>query len=419
MLRSHPRRWAVRKHMDYFQESLIFNIRKVARYIGMYGPRRTFVKIKGQYHMKRRFHVLPEASRSLKPQQKVAIVGCGNFAFSNISYFLHKQFGRVIGACMDVGIDRAASLAVSYHIPFFTSRFDELLEFDQLRLFYIASNHASHTEYAVSALDRGKNVYIEKPHVVSEDQLIRLVDAMRRNPQQRVWLGFNRPTSRFGLLLHEALAAEAGPAIYNWFVAGHEIDPNHWYFKPEEGGRVLGNLCHWTDAVLRLVGEEHYPITVRPASATRSDTDIVVTYTFADGTIAVISFSAKGHTFEGVKEHFSGHKGSSLVSMDNYRSLTIEVIEKKKRYVNWFRDHGHEKNITRAYTDLMLDTPYDSERQIEYVWNTGMLFLKTREALETDREVTIDSYRQTISEAIEVSSKQFVDSISRSPSSAV
>ena len=36
---------------------------------------------------------------------------------------------------------------------------------------------------------------------------------------------------------------------------------------PREGGRVLGNLCHWTDFVLRLVPTDTYPIRITPTAA--------------------------------------------------------------------------------------------------------------------------------------------------------
>ena len=45
--------------MDYHQQPLWFKIRKAARYLRLYGPARTLIKIKGQYHMKRRFATLP------------------------------------------------------------------------------------------------------------------------------------------------------------------------------------------------------------------------------------------------------------------------------------------------------------------------------------------------------------------------
>ncbi len=376
--------------MDYFKQGLTFKVRKAARYVAMYGPSRTLIKVRGQMHMRRRFEALP-ASEAPSAGQPVGILGCGNFAFSNIAYYLRRGFGNVIGACMDVDIHRAASMSRSHGIPFYTADAGAVIRHPLIRFIYIASNHASHAEYAIEALKLDKSVYIEKPHVVSEDQLRRLLAAMRAS-KGKVFLGFNRPGSPFGRLIHGHLDREAGEGMYNWFIAGHAIDPEHWYFKPEEGGRVLGNLCHWTDFILRLAPRDAYPIRITPTRARKSDCDIAVTYAFNDGTMAAITFSAKGHAFEGVKERFSAHKGNCLITMDDFSTMTIDVVEKKRRFRNIFRDHGHRTAIQSAYTNVRDGLPYDRETQSAYVWNTGWLFLKTREALERDAAVTIETF---------------------------
>jgi predicted dehydrogenase len=385
--------------MDYLQQPLAFKLRKVWRYVQMYGPSRTYIKVRAQQHMRRSPKVLHAACEPTSGQS-VGLIGCGNYAFSNIAYYLTHACGGVIGACMDLDRSRAASLGRYYRVPLYTDNADELLANPAIRLIYIASNHASHAEYAIAALRRGKDVYIEKPHVVNADQLERLVAAMAE-PAGKVFLGFNRPGSRFGRLIRNRLENESGPGMYNWFVAGHDIDPDHWYFKWEEGGRVLGNLCHWTDFILRLVPAEGcYPIRINPTRAEKSDSNIAVTFTFADGTIAIITFSAKGHTFEGVRERFNAHKGNCLVSMDDFRRLTIDVGHQKKRYFNWYRDHGHARNILSAFKGVRDGLPYDRAEQISYVWNTGWLFLKTKEALESRREITVDSFSAIKSEML-------------------
>jgi hypothetical protein len=77
--------------------------------------------------------------------------------------------------------------------------------------------------------------------------------------------------------------------------------------------------------------------------------------------------------------------------MHDYRVLRVDIGQNKRRYVNWFRDHGHEANITRAYVESKNNADYYPERNRRYVWNTGMLFLKTKEALEQGRDVIIES----------------------------
>ncbi|MEX2288388.1 MAG: Gfo/Idh/MocA family oxidoreductase [Planctomycetaceae bacterium] len=376
--------------MDYLRESLGFKVRKVGRYLRLYGPLRTWAKVQAQRHQRRTFDRLPPR-REPSANQTVALIGCGNYQFSTIAYYLNMSFGRVIAGCMDRNVDRAASLSRHYSIPFYTTDASELLDREQVRLVYIASNHASHAEYASEALARGKDVYIEKPHVVSVDQLDRLTAAMKRSPG-RVYLGFNRPGSRLGRIAREYLSAESGPGMYNWFVAGHQIDPDHWYFRPEEGGRVLGNLCHWTDFLLSLVPYSAFPVRIVPTRTSKSDCDIAVTYTFGEGSIGAITFSAKGHTFEGVKERFSAHKGNVLLALDDFQRLQVEVIDRKRVYRNLFRDHGHQTNIVGAYENSTQQGRYDRDERLAYIANTALLFLKTKQALDENREITVESF---------------------------
>jgi predicted dehydrogenase len=329
--------------------------------------------------------------------QRIGIVGCGNYSFSNIAYYLKKRHGKVIAACMDIDINKAASLALYYKVPFYTDKIEDILRLDNLNLIYIASNHASHAEFAVQCLERGMDVYIEKPHVVTEDQLYRLVNTIKTS-SNNVFLGFNRPGSKFGQIILNYLSKESGPGMFNWFITGHQIDPDHWYSKPSEGGRVLGNLCHWTDFLLWLLpAEKAYPIEIIPVSYKKGDSDIAIIYKFNEGTIGAITFSAKGHTFEGVREKFNAQKGDCLISMSDFQNLRIDVLDKKKTWHTFHRDHGHKINIIRAMQEVHSEKEFDRIKKLSYIWNTGWLFLKTREALETDKIVRINSYEQEYS----------------------
>ena len=373
--------------VDYTKEPLWFKIRKVFRYIRLYGWRRTLVKVRGQYHMKKTYDQPPTLKPN--PDGHVGLLGCGNFAYSAIAWYLQKNHGRVLKGVMDVDLNRAMSLAERYQAGYFTDDASRIIEDPDIDLVYIASNHATHAEYAIEALAAGKSVHIEKPHVVSEDQLVRLCGQMTRS-KGTVGLGFNRPNSRIGNRIRQYLHEQPGPMMLNWFVAGHEIDPDHWYFDEQEGGRVLGNLCHWTDFVYRMIPEENrYPIEINPTRAERSDCDIAVTYVFGDGSIAIITFSAKGHTFEGVRESFSAHRGNVLMDMSDFKTLTVEVVDQKHKVSPWYRDHGHQGAIEFSWNAHHKVHPGCS---VEYVWETAELFLKTREALEQNRKITLQPF---------------------------
>lgn len=370
--------------MNYTTKPIIFKLKKVFRYIRLYGPVRTLAKVRGQYHM-----IKPIATVDLPKnlgKRSVAIIGCGNYSFNVIGYYLKRYRGDVIRAVLDIDESRAMNLSRILRANYYTSDYEKILEDDNVRLIYIASNHYSHADYAIRALKANKHVHIEKPHVVNFEQLNSLQSAMLES-KAKIRLGFNRPSSRFGQKILEALNKEEGSAMINWFVAGHRIEPNHWYFDDKEGGRVLGNLCHWTDFVYHMIGgDSAFPVKIIPARHEKADCDIVVTFISCTGTIAAISFSAKGHTFEGVREKLNAHKGNTLITMSDYETLRIDVVDKKSVHKNVFRDHGHRNNILKSF-DLLENEKGESH---SYIYNTAKFFLETKKSLDSNEIITVN-----------------------------
>jgi predicted dehydrogenase len=293
---------------------------------------------------------------------------------------------------MDVNLSRAASLAERFKLSSYSNKPEEIINDDKINLVYIASNHFTHAEYAIEALKRNKSVHIEKPHVVNRDQLNRLTETIKES-KGKVRLGFNRPASRFGKLILDHLKKESGTTMINWFVAGHKIDPSHWYFHDKEGGRVLGNLCHWTDFIYQMINEkDRFPIRIIPTRSEKADCDISVSYVFGDGSIASINFSEKGHTFEGVREKLNVHKGNTLITMDDFEKMRVDVLDKKIVYKNFFRDHGHQHNIMRSYEMISKDKDGES---LKYIYESADLFLKTKEALEEKKEIVVEEFKNS------------------------
>ena len=379
---------------DYTEAGFFFKARKAARYVWLYGLPRTLFKIKGQYHMKAT-EVFDgarwdnTACRTPDAQDRnVAIIGCGNFAFSSIAYYVKRLNPKNLRATYDSDKSRALSLCRTYGGAYAVADWKKILVDPLVKIVFIASNHASHAEYAITCIEAGKHVHIEKPHVVTQDQLDRLVSAMRRYPHVKVFLGFNRPRSPLFQQLQDFLAKESGPLMINWFIAGHEIPEGHWYFDEREGGRVLGNLCHWTDLILHLVTmEKAFPCTIVPATPPGSKSDFVVSAIFADRSCASITFSAKGHTFEGVREVLNIHKGNLLANLTDFQTLTVDVVEKNKKVRLRHRDHGHEANL--AHSLGAITEAHVPGEDIAYVAATAKFFLAIRQAIDSGKAVVV------------------------------
>jgi predicted dehydrogenase/glycosyltransferase involved in cell wall biosynthesis len=378
---------------DHLEADIFFKIKKVIRYINLYGIERTWTKIKARKHMRATadFYgqrwVNPRCKYPDAAGRSVAIIGCGNYSFSTIAYYLSRRDPWFLRATYDIQKSKALSLCRSYGGGYSVADWKDILRDTKVKIVFIASNHSSHAEYAVACIEAGKHVYIEKPPVVTQEQLDRLLVAMRQYPQSKVFLGFNRPRSPLFRQLQRVLARESGPLMINMFVAGHEIDDDHWYFDEKEGGRVLGNLCHWTDLALHLVTlEKAFPCTIIPTTTAESKSDIVVSIGFDDQSYASITFSAKGPTFEGVREAFNLHKGNVLANLTDCQSLTYDVLEKKTKQTLRHRDHGHEANIVHSMAGGLDEQVGEA---VSYIEATARLFLAVQQAIASGERVVL------------------------------
>ena len=154
---------------------------------------------------------------------------------------------------------------------------------------------------------------------------------------------------------------------------------------------MFGNLCHWTDFSLQMIpAAERYPIRIIPVKADANDCDIAVSFVFGEGSIATITFSAKGYVFEGVYEKLYAQKGNLLISLTDFGELVMQNGTRKQRYRPLFRQHGHLHSILASYR-MSLRGGGASGVDLDYVRQTAEFFLATRAALETDRELVLDS----------------------------
>jgi predicted dehydrogenase len=375
---------------DYTQRPLSFKVKKALRYTRMYGIRRTLSIIRGQYNMKRTYTTPPPIPATTSSDKHVGVIGCGIFGFGVVGYFLEKNHGRIIRGVLDTNQNRAASFFQRYGLDYYTSDPDKLLNDPGIDLVFVASNHNSHTDYAVRALEKGKAVHIEKPHVVTEEQLRRLCATMVRT-NGKVRLGYNRPRSPLGQMVKNALAAEKGAATMNWSVSGAPLPPDHWYYNPEEGGRVVGNLCHYIDFIFQMSPpEKRYPIVIQPTKYDRPDENVAATFLFGDGSLGVVTFSTKGEPFEGDKERFSAHRGDTLIALDDFHRLVIEKGPSKRVITPFIRDHGHDANMSESYAMVRPKDAPSPGQDVAYVWETGMFMLKTKEALDKGEVMRIE-----------------------------
>ena len=376
------------------KSSLRGAIFKVFRYIKTSGLSRTISKINGTYHLKSSVGFSGSywdnnKQKSKNKKNSVAIIGCGYYAYANIAHYLYKENSGFLRCTLDVNAPRARSLCEKYKGYYATTDFQVILDDPLIKLVYISTKHSFHADYAIKCIEAGKDVHIEKPHVMNKKELERLAQATMKHRNVKVFLGFNRPKSDLFKRLLSQLDNYSGSLMINWFLVGHYLEADHWYFDGEEGGRVLGNLCHWTDATLNLIGiDKAFPLEINPTFINDSGSDFVVTITFNDLSTAVFSFSAKGWVSTGIIESLRIQKGDCVASIESFDKLTVDAKNFKKVWKNMFRDHGHKNNILNSFRNSMSEDGVGEPS--EYIINTARLYLAVDSAISTGKKILLD-----------------------------
>jgi len=194
----------------------------------------------------------------------------------------------------------------------------------------IATRHDSHASLAIQCLERGKNVYLEKPLATSIEQLEALCEAYGASTGI-LHVGFNRRFAPFVERAKAFLPAEMPPVMLYRINAG-ALDPRHWSLSQAiGGGRIVGEVCHFIDLLQFFAGS---PVTSVYARALRPDADseqdASISLSFQNGAIGTIVYTAQGNA-RLPKEYIEIYAGGKIAVIDNFAKLTLAGHSRRTR----------------------------------------------------------------------------------------
>jgi len=227
---------------------------------------------------------------------------------------------------------------------FCTTAEEELFDNPDVNTIVITTRHHLHAKQVVAALSAGKRVFCEKPLCLNKDELQTIARVYEEQSNRFVMVGYNRRFAPMARQLKTFLAPVQEPLVMQYRVNAGYIPPEHWVHDPlQGGGRIVGEVCHFVDFLSFLA--DALPVQVQacalPNSGRYCDDNVVVTLTFANESIGMITYVANGDkSFP--KERIEVFGGESVAVLDDFRSL--ELIRNGDRQVHKARlrqDKGH------------------------------------------------------------------------------
>jgi predicted dehydrogenase len=217
---------------------------------------------------------------------------------------------------------------------------DALLDDPDVQAVVIATPHDTHADLAARALAAGRHVWCEKPLALTEDELDMVEKAWRESGGQLA-IGFNRRWSPAVLTAQRELDGISVPRLIVYRVAAGPVPDGHWYHDRRQGGRLLGEVCHFVDTAQALVGEPIEEVAgLRGGPRGRHGDDAVVSLRFAGGSLAAIAYGSAAPVAG--KEWIEIQAGSRRLVIDDFRS----VQARGKTVWKGRQDKGHHAEAT-------------------------------------------------------------------------
>ncbi|CAN5428859.1 bi-domain-containing oxidoreductase [soil metagenome] len=270
----------------------------------------------------------------------VGLIGPGNFARRVILPELKRNKATLTGVVSSRGV--TASAAAKKYGAAFASTDPDALFAKKCAVVFVATRHNTHADYAVRALAAGAHTFVEKPLAINLEQL-RAVCVARAKSAAILTVGFNRRFSPHLQKVKDALGERGGAATMTWIVNAGRIPRDSWIQDAAVGGgRVIGEACHFIDALRWLAGS---PIIRVDAMGTRDGADNVsITLGFEDGSIGTVHYWTGGpKTYP--KERLIAMADGAAAEMDNFRETTVFRSAKETQFRTLSQDKGHRAEI--------------------------------------------------------------------------
>ncbi len=215
---------------------------------------------------------------------------------------------------------------------------------------FICTRHRSHASLAAAALAKGKHVFVEKPLCLDEAELRRVSQA-HAAAGRILTVGFNRRFSPFARECRRFFAHHTGPLSILYRVHAGRLPAGHWLHDPEQGGRIVGEVCHFVDLAQFLAGSSVARVQAWSTGQRGGDEDVHIQLELSGGSRAQILYLSSGDATV-AKERIEVSGGGRTAVCDDFRKSRFYYQGHCHAQRLWLQDKGHRAEV-RAFIEAV------------------------------------------------------------------
>lgn len=254
----------------------------------------------------------------------IGFIGAGSFAQNFLLPALAKNEVEFIGV---VNSSSLSTLNVSKLFGFKNAYSDtsELFNNPEIDMVFCATRHNTHFEFVKAALLSDKPIFVEKPLCLNQNELDEIAQIVQER-SGRLMVGFNRQFSKPFKAIKEFFRFRKEPMNILYRVNAGFIPKTHWVQYAENGGRIIGEACHFINTMIYLTNS--FPKSVYTASVSSYNPELAtvdnisVNIEFQDGSIGTLIYTSAGDPSI-PKEYCEVHCENKTSIMDNFTSVSL------------------------------------------------------------------------------------------------
>ncbi|WP_216092843.1 Gfo/Idh/MocA family protein [Candidatus Marithrix sp. Canyon 246] len=262
---------------------------------------------------------------SFKADQPVCgFIGAGNYA-SRILIPAYAKAGAQLHTIVSSGGVSATHHGEKNGFHKAATDVTEILDNKEINTVAVVTQHNTHARYVIDALNRGKNVFVEKPLALDDEELDAIEQAYNESTNSKLMVGFNRRFAPQIVKIKTLLQSVNQPKSFIMTMNAGEIPKDTWVQDIKiGGGRIIGEACHYIDLMRYLTGAKIVSVQARrmgnhPAVEVTEDKAAIL-LGFDDGSFGTINYLANGgKAFP--KERIEVFAGDAVLQLDNFRKL--------------------------------------------------------------------------------------------------
>ena len=328
-------------------------------------------------------------NQTYKPEEaNIGFIGAGSFAQGTLMPNM-KGYCNFIGIATGRGTT-AKYVGDKYGFNYLAESADEIVKDNEINTVFITTRHNLHAENILNAIQNDKNVFVEKPLAMNEEELSEIKDAyeaanLKGNPKQ-VMVGFNRRFSPAVQDLKKLFLSEQMKSIAIRVNSG-VMPVDHWVNDPEiGGGRIIGEACHFIDLAMFLAGSPIVSVSADAMQdANKLNNTVVINLKMKNGSIASINYFANGNKAV-PKEQIEVFSGGTIAQIDDFRSLkTFGNKSKTIKYKG--QDKGHANGVQTFLKSISKGQPCPIPFEESYL--SMLATFKVNQSLKDNRKILI------------------------------